>query len=80
MIDLHNGRVTDQIKFKSDKIFLSHNQGLYLYNNTLAILSGKNIESLNLNRKMKICVSVIRSSASNDLHLRIVRRFILETF
>ncbi|KAJ6626133.1 DET1 like [Pseudolycoriella hygida] len=39
MIDLHNGRVTDQIKFKSDKIFLSHNQGLYLYNNTLAILS-----------------------------------------
>lgn len=42
MIDLHNGRVTDQIKFKSDKIFLSHNQGLYLYNNTLAILSGKN--------------------------------------
>lgn len=39
MIDLHNGRVTDHINFKADKIFLSHNQGLYLYNSTLAILS-----------------------------------------
>lgn len=38
-MDLYNGRVTDQIDFKADKIFLSHNQGLYLYNNTLAILS-----------------------------------------
>lgn len=38
-IDLHSGLVTDQIHFKVDKIFLSHNQGLYLYNNTLAILS-----------------------------------------
>lgn len=39
MVDLHNGRVTSQLDFKTDKIFLSHNQGLYLYNNTLAILS-----------------------------------------
>lgn len=36
---MHNGRVSDQIKFKSDKIFLSHNQGIYLYNNLLAVLS-----------------------------------------
>lgn len=39
MVDIHNGTVTDQIHFKSDKIFLSHNQGIYLYNNTLAVLS-----------------------------------------
>lgn len=39
LIDMHNGRVSDQIKFKSDKIFLSHNQGIYLYNNLLAVLS-----------------------------------------
>lgn len=39
MVDLHTGRVTDHVDFKADKIFLSHNQGLYLYNNTLAILS-----------------------------------------
>lgn len=36
---MHNGRVSDQICFKSDKIFLSHNQGIYLYNNLLAVLS-----------------------------------------
>lgn len=36
---MQTGRVTDQIFFKVDKIYLSHNQGLYLYNNTLAILS-----------------------------------------
>lgn len=38
-IDLHTGLVADQIHFKADKICLSHNQGLYLYNHTLAILS-----------------------------------------
>lgn len=39
MIDLVHGRVSDSIDFKVDKIILSHNQGLYLYNETLAILS-----------------------------------------
>lgn len=39
LIDLRTGRVTDRIHFKVDKIYLSHNQGLYLYNNTLAIMS-----------------------------------------
>lgn len=39
IVDLHNGRLSDSRSFKSDKIFLSHNQGLCLYNNTLAILS-----------------------------------------
>lgn len=38
-IDLYEGRITDQIEFHVDKIILSHNQGLYLYNKTLAILS-----------------------------------------
>lgn len=39
IVDIHNGRLSDSRSFKSDKIFLSHNQGLCLYNNTLAILS-----------------------------------------
>lgn len=39
LIDLNNGRVTDCIDFNVDRIFLSHNQGIYLYNNTFAVLS-----------------------------------------
>lgn len=39
MVDLQTGQVSDQLNFKVDKIYLSHNQGLYLYNNTLAIMS-----------------------------------------
>lgn len=39
MIDLHTGRVTNHINYKYDKIFLSHNQGLYLYNSLFAVLS-----------------------------------------
>lgn len=39
MIDIHTGQVTDQINFRNDKIFLSHNQGIYLYKDTMAILS-----------------------------------------
>lgn len=39
MIDMHSGQVSAQINFKSDKIFLSHNQGIYLYNSLLAVLS-----------------------------------------
>lgn len=39
MIDLTTGQVTNQINYKCDKIFLSHNQGIYLYNNLLAVLS-----------------------------------------
>lgn len=39
MIDLKTGQVTDSIELKNDKIFLSHNQGIYLYKNTLAVLS-----------------------------------------
>uniref|UniRef100_A0A2M4AQA5 Putative negative regulator of histones n=1 Tax=Anopheles triannulatus TaxID=58253 RepID=A0A2M4AQA5_9DIPT len=39
IIDLHFGRISDSRDFRVDKIILSHNQGVYLYNNTLAILS-----------------------------------------
>ncbi|XP_062562273.1 DET1 homolog [Armigeres subalbatus] len=39
IIDLHNGRISDSKDFNVDKIILSHNQGVYLYNDTLAILS-----------------------------------------
>lgn len=39
IIDLKHGVLTDSKSFKADRIFLSHNQGLYLFNNTLAVLS-----------------------------------------
>ncbi|KAK6188362.1 hypothetical protein SNE40_004548 [Patella caerulea] len=39
LIELETGRLCDRRKFKCDKIFLSHNQGIYLYKNTLAVLS-----------------------------------------
>ncbi|XP_066251302.1 DET1 homolog isoform X1 [Euwallacea similis] len=39
LVDLHLGKLCDTRKFKVDKIFLSHNQGLYLYKDTLAVLS-----------------------------------------
>lgn len=39
MIDLHQGRVSSHVNYKCDKIFLSHNQGIYLYNNLFAVLS-----------------------------------------
>lgn len=39
LIDLHMGKLCDTRQFKVDKIHLSHNQGLYLYKDTLAVLS-----------------------------------------
>ena len=39
IIDIVNGRLCDTRTMKTDKIFLSHNQGLYLYQDTLAVLS-----------------------------------------
>lgn len=39
LIELETGRLCDSRHFKCDKIFLSHNQGLYLYRDTLAVLS-----------------------------------------
>ncbi|XP_056631534.1 DET1 homolog [Diorhabda sublineata] len=39
LVDLQLGKLCDTRKFKVDKIFLSHNQGLYLYKDTLAVLS-----------------------------------------
>lgn len=39
IVDLIDGFHCDTREFKIDKIFLSHNQGLYLYKNTLAVLS-----------------------------------------
>ena len=39
MVDIHHGRVTDSHSFKHDYIHFSHNQGISLYNDTLAILS-----------------------------------------
>ncbi|XP_065334852.1 DET1 homolog [Cloeon dipterum] len=39
LVDIENGRLCDTISFKTDKIYLSHNQGIYLLNDTLAVLS-----------------------------------------
>ena len=39
VIDLYHGRLQDTRMFKCDKIFLAHNQGLYLYKDLLAVLS-----------------------------------------
>jgi len=39
IIDLKLGILSDSRAFKTDSIFLSHNQGVYLYNQTLAVLS-----------------------------------------
>lgn len=39
LVDLHLGKLCDARQFKVDKIFLSHNQGIYLYKDTLAVLS-----------------------------------------
>lgn len=39
IVDIINGRLCDTRTLKIDKIFLSHNQGLYLYEDTLAVLS-----------------------------------------
>ncbi|KAH3741544.1 hypothetical protein DPMN_048269 [Dreissena polymorpha] len=39
IVELESGHLCDFRSFKYDKIFLSHNQGLYLYKNTLAVLS-----------------------------------------
>ena len=39
LVDLQAGILCDTRTFKCDKIFLSHNQGLYLYKNILAVLS-----------------------------------------
>ena len=38
-VDIEEGCLTDSKQFKIDKIFLSHNQGIYLYKDRLAILS-----------------------------------------
>lgn len=39
VVEIETGRLVDSKRFKCDKIFLSHNQGLYLYKNILAVLS-----------------------------------------
>lgn len=39
IIDLQNGKLCDTRLFKVDKIHMSHNQGLYLYKDMLAVLS-----------------------------------------
>lgn len=39
LVDLEAGKLCDTLNFKVDKIYLSHNQGLYLYKDRLAVLS-----------------------------------------
>ncbi|XP_028982600.1 DET1 homolog isoform X2 [Diachasma alloeum] len=39
LVDLRGGKLCDTRRFYTDKIYLSHNQGLYLYKDILAVLS-----------------------------------------
>ncbi|XP_046606143.1 DET1 homolog isoform X1 [Neodiprion virginianus] len=39
LVDIRTGRLCDSRQFKVDKIYLSHNQGLYLFKDILAVLS-----------------------------------------
>lgn len=39
LIDIKYGKCCDKRSFRTDKIFLSHNQGLHLYKKTLSVLS-----------------------------------------
>ena len=39
VVDVHSQTLVHKLTFNTDKIFLSHNQGLYLYKDRLAILS-----------------------------------------
>ncbi len=39
IVSLKTGVVTDRRRFRLDKIYLNHNQGIYLYKNILAMLS-----------------------------------------
>ncbi|XP_002730892.1 DET1 homolog, partial [Saccoglossus kowalevskii] len=39
VVDMYLGILCDSRQLKCDKVFLSHNQGLYLYRNILAVLS-----------------------------------------
>ncbi|XP_069365148.1 uncharacterized protein [Maniola hyperantus] len=39
LVDLHQGKLCDTKHFRGDKIYLSHNQGIYLYKEVLAVLS-----------------------------------------
>uniref|UniRef100_A0A2A4JR37 DET1 homolog n=1 Tax=Heliothis virescens TaxID=7102 RepID=A0A2A4JR37_HELVI len=39
LVDLHQGKLCDTKHFRIDKIYLSHNQGIYLYKEVLAVLS-----------------------------------------
>ncbi|XP_014239003.1 DET1 homolog [Trichogramma pretiosum] len=39
LVDIKNGKLCDTKQFKIDKIYLSQNQGVYLYKDTLAVLS-----------------------------------------
>ncbi|OQR80110.1 DET1-like [Tropilaelaps mercedesae] len=39
LIDIERGKVCDRLQFRVDRILLTHNYGIYLFNRTLAILS-----------------------------------------
>lgn len=39
LIDIERGKLTDKREFKVDKIFLAHNQGVYIHQHTMAVLS-----------------------------------------
>ena len=53
IVDIERGVVTSRKTFKTDKIYLAYNQGIYLYKNILAVLSiqHQTIYIFNINRE-----------------------------
>lgn len=69
IIDLHTGRLCDTRSFKCDKIILSHNQGLYLYRNILAVLSvqQQTIHVFQVNSVLMLIIKKITKKKSSIL-------------
>ncbi|XP_050526984.1 DET1 homolog isoform X2 [Daktulosphaira vitifoliae] len=60
LVDIGLGRLCDSIHFKADKIFLSHNQGIYLYKDTLAVLSVQH-QTINMYKIIDMQFYLLRS-------------------
>lgn len=80
LIDLEAGKLCDTLHFKVDKIYLAHNQGLYLYKDRLTVLSVQHqtihiyvvVDGLFVNMRVigRFCYEsdyLITSSAHNSL-------------
>lgn len=73
IVDIEKGTVTSRKTFKTDKIYLSYNHGIYLYKNILAVLSiqHQTIYIFNINSEGKFDEGrkIGRFCYENDEHL-----------